>query len=92
MIKSKNTTFSERALEEILFWAFDNRKILKKIQSLIEDIQRNGLLEGIGNPERLKYEQEELYSRRIDSKNRLVYTLKDESLFIVSCKGHYDEE
>ena len=91
MLETKDTTFSQRALGEIMSWAFNDRKILKRIQTLIEDIQRNGLLEGIGKPERLKYEDEERYSRRIDDKNRLVYTLRDGALFIVSCSGHYNE-
>ena len=91
MLNSNDTIFSQRALGEIMSWAFNDRKILKRIQTLINDIQRNGLLEGIGKPERLKYEDEERYSRRIDEKNRLVYTLKDGALFIVSCSGHYND-
>ncbi len=71
-------------------WAFEDRKVLKRIQTLVEDIQRNGLLEGIGNPERLKHQNEERYSRRIDSKNRLVYKMQGDSLYIISCKGHYE--
>lgn len=86
----RDTTFSQRALGEIMTWAFEDRKVLKRIQTLVEDIQRNGLLEGIGNPERLKHQNEERYSRRIDSKNRLVYKMQGDSLYIISCKGHYE--
>ncbi len=91
MLETKDTTFSQRALGEIMSLAFGDRKTLKRIKTLIEDIQRNGLLEGIGKPERLKYEEEERYSRRIDDKNRLVYTLRSGSLFIISCTGHYND-
>ena len=50
MLNSNDTIFSQRALGEIMSWAFNDRKILKRIQTLINDIQRNGLLEGIGKP------------------------------------------
>ena len=49
-LETKNTIFSERALGEIMSLAFGDRKTLKRIQTLIIDIQRNGLLEGIGKP------------------------------------------
>ena len=58
---------------------------------MIQDIQRNGLLEGIGKPERLKH-RPGYYSRRIDKSNRLVYTVDKGDVYIVSCKGHYEEE
>ncbi|MBQ7221603.1 MAG: Txe/YoeB family addiction module toxin [Synergistaceae bacterium] len=88
MLDTNDTIFSQRALGEIMSWAFNDRKVLKRIQTLINDIQRNGLLD---KTERLKYEGEECCRRRIDDKNRLVYTLKDGALFIVSCSGHYND-
>ena len=66
-------------------------KPLKKINALIKSIQRDGLLGGIGHPEPLKWRKG--YSRRIDSKNRLVYDNHDGHSFrILSCKGHYEDE
>ena len=90
-LEETNVAFSREAFRSYATIAVNEPKALKRINKLIEDIQRNGLLEGIGKPERLKYEDEERYSRRIDEKNRLVYTLKDGALFIVSCSGHYNE-
>ena len=89
-LESGNVTFSPEAFDEILFWASEDRKILKRIKSLISDIKRNGLLNGIGEPEQLKYGTER-YSRRINQEHRLVYTLKSGTLFIISCRGHYSE-
>ena len=61
---------------------------IKKINDLISDIQRNGLITGIGNPEPLKHIKG--YSRRIDEANRLIYTSdENQNLRIISCKGHY---
>ena len=60
-----------------------------KINKLVKDIERNGLSEGIGKPEPLRYRKG--WSRRIDEKNRLVYDI-DESgdILIASCRGHYE--
>lgn len=63
-------------------------KKLKKINNLIKDIQRNGT-EGIGKSEKLKYI--DAYSRRIDSKNRLVFKIVKDDVHIISCAGHYKD-
>ena len=80
--------FYEKAWGDYLDWQGNDRKISGKINALIVDIQRNGLMNGIGHPEKLKNRPE--YSRHITDEHRLVY-FKDEygNLFIVSCKGHY---
>ena len=57
---------------------------------MLEDIKRNGAMQGIGKPEKLKNRPE--YSRRIDEVNRLVYEIDElQNIRIVSCKGHYEE-
>ena len=64
-------------------------KIVKKINELVKDIERNGLSNGIGHPEPLKYRK--AWSRRIDHANRLVYNIDNGNLWIISCKGHYED-
>ena len=64
------------------------KKILKRINQLIKDIDRNGY-EGIGKPEPLKYELQGYWSRRIDDEHRLVYRIVDNKIEIVSCRLHY---
>jgi toxin YoeB len=82
--------FAPTALAEYMAWQNEDRKTLKKINDLIKDIHRNGLLEGIGKPEPLKAIR--AYSRRIDEKNRLIYTADEyNNLRILSCKGHYED-
>ena len=61
----------------------------KKINGLIKDIQRS-TFEGIGKPEPLKGNLSGMWSRRIDDTNRIVYYEKDDIIYIVSCKGHYE--
>jgi len=85
-------TFTEKGWEHYLYWQIQDRKTLKKINSLIEDIKRNGTMQGIGKPESLKHEKSGLYSRRIDEANRLVYDIDElQNIRVISCKGHYEE-
>lgn len=85
-----NLIWSDISWDEYLSWQQQDRKTLKRINELIKDIKCNGSLEGIGKPEKLKYRN--VYSRRIDSANRLVYDVEGEdNLLIYSCKGHYED-
>lgn len=61
-----NKIWSDIAWEEYLQWQMLDRKTLKKTNALVKDIERNGLSEGIGKPEPLKYRK--AWSRRIDRK------------------------
>ena len=83
-------TFKDEALDEYFEWQISDRKAAKKINELIKDILKNGVMNGIGQPEKLKYRPE--YSRRITQEHRLVYSMdKKNNLIIHSCKGHYEE-
>jgi len=85
--------FSAQADEEYRSWAKSEKKIFKKINDLIDDIEKNGFLSGIGKPEQLKYFKQPIYSRRIDRSNRLVYCqYNEDDLLIISCKGHYQDK
>ncbi len=76
--------------EDYLFWQENDRKILKRINKLIQDVLRNPTsLEGIGKPERLKENLSGLMSRRIDEEHRLVYELKEKMVIIHQCRFHY---
>lgn len=82
--------FSEKSFHEYTEWQTKDKKIVKKINELIRDIQRNGMLKGIGQPELLKHGLTGYYSRRINEEHRLVYTMDtNNNLVIVKCKGHY---
>ena len=85
-----NKLWADEAWDEYISWQSEDRKTLKRINALIKDIERNGLSDGIGKPEPLKYRKG--WSRRIDHANRLVYDSDEKgNLWIISCKGHYDE-
>lgn len=83
-------TFTNKAWEEYCYWQKQDKKTLKRINQLLEDIIRNGFI-GIGKPEPLKNNLSVLWSRRIDDYNRLVYRIKDNQVEIIQCKNHYNE-
>lgn len=82
--------WEDRAWNEYLYWQTQDKKTLKKINTLIKDIQRN-TFEGIGKPEPLKGNYSGWWSRRIDETNRIVYFEEKGIIYVVSCKGHYEE-
>ena len=81
--------WSDEAWDDYLYWQQSDRKILKKINDLIKDIERNGENKGIGKPEPLKGNMSGLWSRRIDDRHRLVYRVVNDVLEIITCKEHY---
>lgn len=80
--------FLENAWEEYLYWQTKDKKSLKKVNDLLKDISRNYYI-GLGKPEPLRYNNENLWSRRIDDKNRIIYCIKDDTIIIIKCKVHY---
>lgn len=84
----KNVEFESKALEHFIWWAHNDSKILDKIHDLLKDIARNGAAKGIGKPEKLKHHDG--WSRRITDEHRLVYTVKNQIIYVISCKGHYE--
>lgn len=81
--------WEDRAWSDYLYWQGQDRKTLKKINNIITDIMRSPY-KGIGKPEPLKENLSKFWSRRIDETNRIVYYEKDGIIYVVSCKGHYD--
>ena len=80
----------EEAWADYLYWQIQDKKTLRRINTLVKDIERNNF-DGIGQPEALKGELSGFWSRRIDDSNRLVYRVVSETLEIISCRGHYDD-
>lgn len=83
-------TFAEDGWSEYLYWQTHDKKLVKKINQLLQNIERDGALQGLGKPEPLKYGKSGSFSRRIDETNRLVYEIFDDKIIVKSCKGHYD--
>lgn len=76
------------AWEDYLYWQKTDKKILKRINTLVKDILRSPF-EGIGAPEPLKHTWSGYWSRRIDKEHRIVYKVTDDSIIIAQCRYHY---
>ena len=80
--------FGEQSWSDYVYWQATDKKILKKINTLLQDIKRNPF-DGLGKPEPLKHEMAGAWSRRITQEHRLVYEVIEESILVVSCRYHY---
>ncbi len=81
--------FEAAAWEDYLFWQQNDKQILRKINTLIRDIQRDPFA-GIGKPEGLKHDLAGFWSRRITDEHRIVYTVNSGEILIAQCRYHYD--
>ncbi len=82
--------FSPDAWEDYLYWQKNSKDTLKKINNLIKECQRTPF-EGTGNPEPLRHGLSGFWSRRINSEDRLVYEVVDDTVTIIMCKNHYEK-
>lgn len=81
----------DEAWSDYVYWQTQDKKTIKRINQLLQDISRNGY-DGIGKPEPLKGDLSGWWSRRIDDTNRLVYRIKNEIIEIAQCRSHYDDK
>jgi toxin YoeB len=78
----------DEAWEEYVKWQKEDKKTLKKINKLLDDISRNGY-NCIGKPEPLTGDYSGYWSVKIDEKNRIVFRIKDSIVEIMQCGKHY---
>ncbi len=83
-----NKLFSENGWADYVSWRSEDRKTLRRINQLIDDIERNGNM-GIGKPEALRGDLSGFWSRRINDKDRLIYRIGGDNIIILSCRYHY---
>jgi toxin YoeB len=81
--------WSDTSWDDYLYWQKQNKKLLKKINDLIKDIEREPF-EGLGKPEPLKNNLSGWWSRRIDDTHRIVYRIEKGNLEIAQCREHYN--
>ena len=80
--------WEEKAWNDYVAWQQEDKKTLKKLNTIIKDILRSPY-EGLGKPEPLKENLSGWWSRRIDDFNRIVYRIENEKIIIVQCGTHY---
>ena len=83
-----NINWNSEAWKEYVDWQSKDKKVIKKINEIIKDIQRNGN-EGIGKAEALKHELSGYWSRRITDKHRFIYKSTENEVIIIACANHY---
>lgn len=84
----QEVTFSPEAWKQLAEWTKRDHRKAASIWSLIKEAVRDPG-EGRGNPERLKHDYTDCWSRRIDRENRLIYKPIGDGLYVASCEGHY---
>jgi toxin YoeB len=77
-----------KAWEDYLYWVEKDKKILKKINEILKDIDKTPY-QGIAKPEKLMYGLSGYWSRRITKEHRLVYSVDEENIVVLSCRLHY---
>ena len=83
-----NISCTYKSWEEYLYWQTQDKKVLKKINSLIKDIKRDPY-DGVGKPEQLKHELSGCWSRKITDEHRIVYEIYEFYIIIIGCRYHY---
>lgn len=86
---SRTINFTLSAWKDYEYWQGQNKKTLKRINTLIKESLRTPF-EGIGKPEALLGDLSGFWSRRIDEQHRLVYAVTDAEITIIACRYHYE--
>ena len=84
-----NKVWTDNGWQDYLFWQENDKKILKKINQIIQSIDRNGY-NCIGKPEALKGDLSGYYSCRINKEHRIIFLIEDENIIIFACRHHYE--
>ena len=86
-----NKIWQDDEWQDYLYWQKQDKKILKRSNQILKDIDRNKY-QGIGKPEALSGNLLGFWSRRIDSKNRIVYRIINNQIEIAQCGSHYRDK
>lgn len=80
--------FSDEAWDDYLYWQKQDRKIIDRINKLIQEVKREPF-SGLGKPEPLKHALAGFWSRRITDEHRMVYRVEGDSLQLAQLRYHY---
>lgn len=86
-----NKLFTENAWKDYLYWVENDKKILKRINDLIKEIERTPF-SGMGKPEALRYSLQGFWSRRINQEHRLIYKIDDDKIVFIGFRFHYRKD
>lgn len=83
-----NNNFSKNGWEDYQWLLKNDKRSLKRVNQLLKDISRHPFT-GIGKPEPLHGNHTDMWSRRVNEKDRLIYKSTDTTTFIYACRTHY---
>lgn len=89
-IAKRDLVFDVNFLQDLSFWVETNRKIALRLLSLVEEISR-APFSGTGKPERLKYQDAQVWSRRLTEKDRIVYIVSEDRIEFLQGRYHYED-
>ncbi|MEH2058238.1 MAG: Txe/YoeB family addiction module toxin [Nostoc sp.] len=89
-ISERDLVFDSQFLEDLTYWVETNKKIATRLLSLVEEIRRNPFI-GTGKPEKLKYQDANLWSRRLTEADRIVYMVSDNRIDFLQARYHYND-
>jgi toxin YoeB len=84
---------SDNAKEDLARLKKNDQNLFRKATKLLLELSEHPRT-GTGQIERLKYYQEETWSRRISKQHRLIYRINDEfvEVLLLSAFGHYNDK
>lgn len=85
---SRRLAWTAEAWSDYVYWQTQDRKTLRRVNALIAESLRTPFA-GLGKPEPLRENLSGFWSRRIDETNRLVYSVDEDDLTVISCRYHY---
>ena len=80
--------FADAAWEDYLYWQKQDRKVLERINKLVQEVRREPF-SGVGKPEPLRHALAGFWSRRITDERRMVYRVEGDQLLIAQLRYHY---
>ncbi len=81
--------FTPHAWSDYLHWQSVDKKMVKRINRLIDDTVRDPFA-GIGKPEPLRHVLQGSWSRRIDGEHRLVHLVEGDDIIVLQARYHYE--
>lgn len=86
--KRRDALFQPEFLDDLRYWAKQDRKMLLKLFDLVDAILREPF-DGIGKPEPLKHKPAGTWSRRLNKEHRVVYIVLDDRISFLEARYHY---
>ncbi len=78
----------DECLEDLRYWVDTNRTMAVRVLALMEAVLRDPFT-GIGKPEPLKHLGGNVWSRRINEADRLVYEVFADRIELLEARYHY---